>query len=131
MNSLLQLLTEFGNALQTRLFPALQEELGELTEKHQAFVQILTLLQMDRFVAARTGRGRPPHNRANILRAFVAKAVFDIPHTPALLQWLQSDATLRRLCGWERVADVPDETSFPALLLNSPPANCPTACMLH
>lgn len=112
MNSLLQILTQFANVLQTRLFPALQEELGELTETHQALVKTLALLQMDQFVAVRRGRGRPAHNRANILRAFVAKAVFDIPHTRALLERLQCDTALRRLCGWERAADVPDETVF-------------------
>lgn len=112
MNSLPQFLTEFGNILQTCLFPVLREELGEMTEKHKSFVEILALLQMDHFVAVRTGRGRPAHSRANILRAFVAKAVFDIPHTRALLDRLSSDSTLRRLCGWERATEVPDETVF-------------------
>lgn len=112
MNSLLHLLAEFGNVLQTRLFPALREELGELTEKHRAFVEILALLEVDRFVPARNKRGRPRRNRGSILRAFVAKAAFDIPDTRALLQRLQSDITLRRLCGWEGAPDVPDESVF-------------------
>ncbi len=112
MFSLHQLLTQFGNILQTRLFPAVQEELGELTGKHREFLTVLAWLHMDGFVSAHTGPGRPAHNRANILRAFVAKALFQIPHTRALLERLKSDAVLRRLCGWESAAAVPDETIF-------------------
>ncbi len=112
MNSLLHFLGEFGNVLQRRLFPALQQELGELTGKHKFLVEVLALLQMDHLVAVRRERGRPPHSRANILRAFVAKAVFNIPHTRALLERLKSDPTLRRLCGWQNAAEVPDETVF-------------------
>lgn len=112
MNNIHHLLSQFGNILQTRLFPALQVELGELTEKHKFFVKMLAWLQLDQFVAVQNRRGRPAHSRANILRAFVAKAAFDVPHTRALLDRLRSDSTLRRLCGWERAADVPDETVF-------------------
>jgi len=86
--------------------------LGELTGQHKRMVEILALLQMDQFVAARKGRGRPAHSRANMLRAFVAKAVFNIPHTRALLERLQSDGVLRQLCGWEQAGSVPDETVF-------------------
>ena len=77
-------------------------------------MEALGLLQMDRFVEAGRRRGRPAHNRANILRAFVAKAVFGMPHTLALLNRLQSDAVLRRICGWGKHARqrCPDETVF-------------------
>jgi transposase len=112
MNSLRQILSEFGNVLQTRLFPVLEQELGELTAQHKTLVQTLAALQMDRFVAAGRKRGRPQHNRANILRALVAKAVLGIPHTRALLQRLQSDVLLRRLCGWEGATHIPEESVF-------------------
>jgi hypothetical protein len=95
MNSLLQFLNTFSNLLQTTLFPAIEQDLGPLTGQHRALVEALGLLQMDRFVEAGRRRGRPAHNRANILRAFVAKAVFGMPHTRALLDRLQSDAVLR------------------------------------
>lgn len=112
MNSLLHTLGEFAQILQTRLFPALQQELGELSEEHQRVVQVLGLLQLDRFVSVRSGRGRPAHHRANILRAFAVKAVLGIPHTRALLKRLRSDAQLQRLCGFERASHIPDETVF-------------------
>src|SRR5689334_10591552 len=110
MNRLLQFLDTFSNLMQTGLFPVLEQELGPMTEPHGALVQALGLLQMDTFVRAGRRRGRPAHNRANILRAFVAKAVFGLPHTRALLQRLQCDGALRRICGWESAGSVPDET---------------------
>jgi hypothetical protein len=110
MNSLLQLFGTFGQILQKHLFPALQEELGPLSERMQEFVRALALLEMDGFVAVRHGRGRPAHDRASVARAFLAKAVFGFPTTRALLDRLAHDGVLRRLCGWERGAQVPDET---------------------
>ena len=112
MNSLLHLLGTFGQILQNQLFPRLKEELGELSEHHEQFVRALALLQMDGFVAVRHGRGRPAHDRAKVARAFLAKAVFHFPHTRALLDRLALDTVLRRLCGWETAAQVPDESAF-------------------
>ena len=81
-------------------------------EPHQDLVRALALLQMDRFVTVRHGRGRPRHDRAAIARAFLAKAIFNLPHTRALLDRLANDVTLRRLSGWETAAQAPDETVF-------------------
>src|SRR5258708_3617068 len=112
MNSLLQMLGTFGQILQNHLFPAMKEELGEMSGHHEQFVRALVLLEMDGFVAVRHGRGRPAHDRASIARAFLAKAVFNFPHTRALLDRLNHDTVLRRLCGWERAAQIPDDSVF-------------------
>jgi hypothetical protein len=112
MNSLQEILGAFGEILQKQLFPIIEAEVGPLGERHEEFVRALALLQFDRFVAVQHGRGRPRHDRARIARAFLAKAIFQLPHTRALLERLDHDATLRRLCGWERAAQVPDETVF-------------------
>lgn len=112
MNSLLHFLTGFGNILQSRLFPLLEQETGELTAKHKCLAKAVALTRVDQMVAPPRRRGRRPHSRANIMRAFVAKAVFSIPHTRALIDRLKSDAALRRLCGWETARDVPDEATF-------------------
>ena len=45
-------------------------------------------------------------------RAFLAKAIFNLPHTRALLDRLAHDRTWRRLCGWEKAAEVPEESVF-------------------
>lgn len=112
MNSLLHLIGSFGQILQNQLFPALQSELGPMSELHQQFVAVLGLLQMDGLVAVRHGRGRPPHDRARIARAFLAKAVFNLPTTESLLDRLAHDIALRRLCGWEKASELPDKTIF-------------------
>jgi hypothetical protein len=112
MNSLHEYFSGFGQCLQRHLFPALEEELGPLSDHHQEFVSALALLHMDGFVTVHHGRGRPPHDRVCIARAFLAKAIFQLPHTRALLDRLAHDITLRRLCGWERVSQLPDESVF-------------------
>ena len=112
MNSLLQFLGQFGNILQNQLFPLLREELGPMSNLHQKLVATLAMLEMDGFVSVQHGRGRPAHSRTAIARAFVAKAVFGFPHTRALLDRLQIDSVMRRVCGWEQATAVPDETIF-------------------
>ena len=112
MNSLHNILSAFGQILQRQLFPALKEELGDLSTRYATFVSALALLEMDGFVAVRHGRGRPAHDRASVARAFLAKAIFNLPHTRALLDRLAHDVTLRRLCGWESAAQVPEESVF-------------------
>ena len=112
MNSLQQLATIFGDVLQQQLFPALQQELGPLSERMQEFIRALALLGLDGFVVVRSGRGRPAEDRSSMARAFLAKAIFNLPDTRALLERLQHDEVLRRLCGWERAGDVPKEWTF-------------------
>ena len=56
--------------------------------------------------------GRPPKGRAAMARALVAKAVYDMPTTRVLLDRLDTDVVLRRICGWERRSEVPSESVF-------------------
>jgi hypothetical protein len=56
--------------------------------------------------------GRPLSERAALARAFVAKAVFNMPTTRLLIDMLSADKTLRRLCGWQRAGEVPSEATF-------------------
>jgi hypothetical protein len=112
MNSLQHLFGTFWHILQGQLFPRLEEELGDLSAHHRQLVRALALLDMDGFVAVRRGRGRPAHDRAKIARAFLAKAVFNISNTRALLDRLAHDTVTRRLCGWEQAAQIPDESVF-------------------
>ena len=45
-------------------------------------------------------------------RALVAKAVYDMPTTRVLLDRLDTDVVLRRICGEERKSEVPSESVF-------------------
>jgi hypothetical protein len=56
--------------------------------------------------------GRPLAERTALARAFIAKAVFNLPTTRLLIDLLQGDVRFRRLCGWERVSDIPSEATF-------------------
>jgi hypothetical protein len=91
----------------------LTEELGELTKKHQELVTTLELLRIERFTDSSRGfSGCPLKSRSAIARAFIAKMVYNMPTTRMLLDRLASDITLRRICGWERISDVPHESTF-------------------
>ena len=98
---------------QRSLLPGLDEELDPLTTKLEHLIIILDTLGLEAFVAPPSrGRGRPPDDRPAIARSFVAKAVLTIPTTSALIERLQIDRALRRICGWERRSEVPSEATF-------------------
>lgn len=111
--ALVKTLSQYWLRIQSSLFPWLEEELGELTEKEQKLVATLDLIRVERFTGcSRSLRGRPLKERSAVARAFVAKAVYNMPTTRALLDRLKSDNKLRRICGWERKGEVPSESTF-------------------
>jgi hypothetical protein len=113
MSRLRESLAQYWLTIQGSLFPWLKEELGELTEKQRQVVAVLELVRIEEFLRTSDGwPGRPPADRTAIARAFVAKQVDNTPTTRALLDRLQVDRQLRRLCGWERVGDIPKEWTF-------------------
>lgn len=106
-------LSQYWLRIQSSLFPWLEEQLGELTEKEEKLINTLDLARIERFTTfSRSLHGRPPKERAAIARAFVAKAVYNMPTTRALLDRLSSDKKLRRICGWEQKGDIPSESTF-------------------
>ena len=95
--SLGQTLSGFWHTLQGDLFPWLEEELGPLGERYRRFVTVLELARVESFLPHFRGLpGRPVEDRAALARAFIAKAVFDVPTTRALIERLEADKTLRR-----------------------------------
>jgi len=106
-------LSQYWLRIQSSLFPWLEEQLGELTEKEEGLISTLDLVRIERFTTfSRSLYGRPPKERAAIARAFVAKAVYNMPTTRALLDRLACDKKLRRICGWEQKGDIPSESTF-------------------
>jgi len=99
--------------IQGSLFPWLAEELGELTQKQQELITTLEMIRIEEFITSRVGYpGRPSKDRGAIARAFIAKMVYNMPTTRSLLDRLKTDISLRRICGWERVSDIPEEWTF-------------------
>ena len=102
------------NTIQSWLFPALEDELGELDEKHRLFVAVCETCAPGARMGAYEwlGNGCPPKSRLSLFKAFVAKALWDFPTTSALLDAVRSRPALRRLCGWEALSEVPSEATF-------------------
>src|SRR3974390_2568061 len=101
------------NHIQASLFPWLREEVEPMTEQLGRLITILDVIGLQAFVPEPPrGPGRPPEDRRALARCFVAKALLGIPTTSALIERLQADKSLRRICGWERRAQVPHESSF-------------------
>jgi hypothetical protein len=113
MSKLRDTLSQTWLTIQSSLFPWLSEELGPLTGKQQDLVSTLEVMRIEEFIYSSRGfPGRPPQDRTAIARAFVAKTIYNLPTTRALLDRLETDSALRRICGWERKNDVPDEWTF-------------------
>jgi len=100
--------------IQRQLFPVLVEEVGELGEKDQLFIQVISLLPLGRFLKAYQGQGigRPPHERVWLVHALIAKEVYQFPTREALYEALVARPTLRRLCGWESRSQLPSLSTF-------------------
>src|SRR3977135_1701601 len=101
-------LTNTWDHIQGFLLPRLREEIGPLTAQHERLVIVLEVARIEAFVQMWPGLpGRPPQDRHALARAFVAKAVLDLPTPWVLIERLAVDAALRRLCGWERASPGP------------------------
>ena len=96
------------------VFEFLEEVLEPLTDKQKKLIQTLELIQIEKFIHNRIDgfRGRPEKDRRAIARAFIAKAIYNLPTTRILIDHLRGSPNLRRICGWERVSEVPSESLF-------------------
>ena len=112
--SLKETLTGYWLHIQEELLPWLDDTTcGPLNGHHRQLVSVLGMVRIEAFLAGWHGLpGRPPCERAVLARAFIAKAVFNIPTTSLLIEMLSADKTLRRLCGWQRAGEVPSESTF-------------------
>lgn len=114
MNILRGRLSQVWRGIQGSLLPWLKEELGPLTEKQQLVVTVLEVVRIEDHIPFRYQLflGRPPADRQALARAFVAKAVLNLPTTVMLIDRLDCDPCLRRICGWEMRQEIPDESTF-------------------
>ena len=110
---MLDLATIFHH-VQRQLFPVIEEEWGPLQELDRQFCAVLALADPSQWVRGFEwcGNGAPPHSRLRMAHAFIAKSVYQLPSTAALLEALRSRPLLRRLCGWESTSEVPSEATF-------------------
>ncbi len=111
--SLRSSISDAWQRFQGELLPSLAGEVGPLGVRHTKFIAVLDLVEGGRHVRCiHGGVGNPAADRRALARAFVAKAVWDMPATVVLIDRLRYDPTLRRPVGWSRVSEVPSEPAF-------------------
>lgn len=105
----------YWRKVQASLFPGFAQELGATTEKHQKLIVSLDIIKLEDHLHVDpypTKPGRPKLDATAMARAFVAKAVLNLPTTRGRIDRLDADPVLRRICGFESRARVPCEASF-------------------
>jgi hypothetical protein len=114
LQSLTHSIAAYWQRVQTTLFPYLLTASLTLTPEMARLVAALDLLRIEEALPARpvAAVGAPPADRAPLARAFVALAVLNLPTRKALIQRLQTDDTLRRICGWLCPDAVPSAATF-------------------
>jgi len=104
-----------GN-LQRSLFPKLEECWQiPLTQKEQRLITLLEMLQVEKYVPRSANNQwlcRKLRERNAIARSFVAKTIYGHPFTRTTIHELKTTPSLRRICGFERVSDIPSESTF-------------------
>lgn len=107
------LIMQRWKVVQHELLPELTSELGALTPKLENVVHTLEWVRIEEFVRSTwIGVGRPPCERAWLANAFVAKAVLGLTTTVGLIERLQMDRALRRICGFQLCRKLPSEATF-------------------
>ena len=95
------------------LFPQLVESLRleALSKKEQKLIKILDFAQIEKNITV-VSITNTPKDREEIARAFIAKSVYNLQTTRDLIDRLRIDRTLRVLCGWRYLNDIPSESKF-------------------
>jgi hypothetical protein len=105
-------------ALQGELIALVEHDYAGLTPKLEQiirafeFTQIELTVYRDRGYGHGRGAGQPEADRCALACAFLAKAVLDLKTTRALIERLQADSRLRRLCGFDLRHGLPSESTF-------------------
>ena len=108
-------LAKIWQRIQVCLLAPLEECLEEtLTQRLQQLVSVLEVVRVEEEAVCNRAQslGRPRQDRRFIARAFVAKAVYNLPYTDLLIEMLQLQPSLRRICGWQRKRQIPSPATF-------------------
>ena len=119
MNTTLSPVTVQGYlALQGERIALVEQDYTGLTPKLEQiirafeFTQIELAVYRERGYAQGRGVGQPEADRCALACAFLAKAVLGLLTTRALMERLQADSKLRRLCGFDLRFALPSEATF-------------------
>ena len=104
-------IASYWSDLPLTLFDHLDGVVGSLTPSHQDVALVLETVRIEEHVQEPcSDLGRPCCPRKPMARAFVAKAVLNVPTTKDLIDRLGVDIRLRRICGFAH--GVPSQASF-------------------
>lgn len=127
MSDLGRNIAQYWGRIQGQLFPCLEEVLGPLTDKHKQLAIILDVVRIEEFVRTSNAcMGRPPADRCAIARAFIAKHVYNLQTTALLIERLEIDSRMRRICGWESKYRIPSEATFSRAFFEFASTDLPT-----
>lgn len=100
-------------ATQHELLPFLRAELEGVTPKLEQIIRVLEWVRVEEHInGGWCGFGRPPRERCDLARAFVAKAVLGFETTRELIERLEVDSRLKRICGFDLYRKLPSEATF-------------------
>ena len=109
----MQNLSQVWLRIQGALLPFLRCELDPITEKQEKLIAVLEIVRIEDFIKdVGCVPGRPPSDRQALGRSYVAKAFYNMNTTAELIERLKGCPNLRRICGFERASEVPDESTF-------------------
>ena len=101
-------------ALQSELIPEVAAELEGLSPKLEQVIRVLVWSRIEDLLQTwvSAGPGQPQIDRCALASAFIAKAVLDLKTTRALIERLQVDRRLKRICGFDMRRALPSEATF-------------------
>jgi Transposase domain (DUF772)/Transposase DDE domain len=119
MNTILSPVTvQRFTTLQGELIGLVEQDYAGLSPKLEQiirafeFTQIELAVYRERGYAQGRGAGQPEADRCALACAFLSKAVLGLTTTRALIERLQADRKLRRLCGFDLRFALPSEATF-------------------
>jgi transposase len=108
------IITEIQRQINQEIIPQWEQTGGEtLTNKLKQVVRVLTVVAIESHLPPeRKRRGPKGHDRGLLARAFLVKALYNLPTTRHLWEMLHTNALLRRIVGWNQRQDIPSEPTF-------------------
>ena len=106
-------LSQRWTQIQSHLFPSLCAEFNSASPKLEKLIHILEWIPLDLYLPyIGQTNGRPTKDRSAIARAFIAKAVLNLGTTRALIERLNVDRMLQRICDFDPYKPLPSEATF-------------------
>ena len=99
--------------MQGELLPQVAQEMGGLSPKLEEIIRALEWSRLETLVGSKaSGPGHPEMDRCAMVSAFLAKSILGIGTTRGLIERLEADRKLQRICGFGIGKSLPSESTF-------------------